>query len=189
LTDFLLFNPGGAYETFQTPFLTQRRGFLFKDDLRESSRSLKPRKESKRPDMEVTIQEDLDPDVDFYYRRQFEIYHEPYLIWEWGIWGAVMAACTVYRIEVDGEYAGDVILEGRRGGRRYIVDFGLLPEYQGKGIGKAVLEKVKKISQRLTAVTRNEVFGFFLKSGFVVTKKIKNYYHPGVDGYLIAFGE
>jgi len=138
--------------------------------------------------MEVTVREDLDPDVDFYYRRQFEIYLEPYLIWDRGTWEAVIAACTVYRIEVDGEYAGDVILEGQGKGRKYIVDFGLLPEYQGKGIGRAVLEEVKKISPRLTAVTRNEVLGFFLKSGFVVTKTIRNYYHPGVDGYFIAFG-
>ena len=161
---------------------------MFKEDLRQSSRSLKPGKESKRPDMEVTLREDLDPDVDFYYCRQFEIYPEPYLIWDRGTWEAVIAACTVYRIEVDEEYAGDVILDGRGKGRKYIVDFGLLPEYQGKGIGKAVLEELKKMGQRLTAVTRQEVLGFFLKSGFVQTKTIKNYYHPEVDGYIIAFG-
>ena len=138
--------------------------------------------------MQVTLREDRDPDVDFYYRRQFEIYLEPYLIWDRDTWEAVLAACTVYRIEVNGEYAGDVILEGRGKGRKYIVDFGLLPEYQGKGIGRAALEEVKKISPRLSAVTRNEVLGFFLKSGFVLTKTIKNYYSPGVDGYFIAFG-
>lgn len=133
---------------------------MFQEDLRQSSRNLKPRKDSKRSDMEVMIREDLDPDVDFYYRRQFEIYYEPYLIWDWDTWEAVIAACTVYRIEVDGEYGGDVILEGRGKGRKYIVDFGLLPEYQGKGVGKAVLAEVKKMGQKLTAVTRKEVLGF-----------------------------
>jgi ribosomal protein S18 acetylase RimI-like enzyme len=138
--------------------------------------------------MEVVIREDLDPDLDFYYRRQFVIFLEPYLIWDRATWEAVISACTVHRVEVDGEYAGDVILEGQGKGRKYIVDFGLLPEYQGKGIGRAVLEEVKKIGRSLTAVTREEVLGFFLKSGFVLAKRIKNYYQRGVDGYFIAFG-
>jgi ribosomal protein S18 acetylase RimI-like enzyme len=161
---------------------------LFAEDLGESIGSGKPGKERKRPDMKVTLRKDLDPDLDFYYRRQFEIFLEPYLIWDRATWEAVIAACTVYRIEVDGKYAGDVILEGQGKGRKYIVDFGLLPGYQGKGIGRAVLEETKKMGGWLTAVTREEVLGFFLKSGFVLAKRIKNYYQPGVDGYFIAFG-
>jgi GNAT superfamily N-acetyltransferase len=115
--------------------------------------------------MNITLREDLDPDPDFYYRYQFKIYHEPYLIWDRDVWEAVLDSCAVYRIEVDGAYGGDVLLEGRAKDRKYIVDFSILPEYQGKGIGKAVLKKMKKMGHKLTAVTRKETLDFFLKSG------------------------
>jgi GNAT superfamily N-acetyltransferase len=137
--------------------------------------------------MKITLQEDLHPDIDFYYQNQFKIYHEPYLIWDRDIWETVLTTCGVYRIEVDGEYAGDVLLEDEGKGTKSMVDFSLLPEYQGKGIGKAVLERVKKMVTRLTAVTRKETLNFFLNSGFVVKKRIKDYYAPGVDGFLIFF--
>ena len=137
--------------------------------------------------MEITLREDPDPDPEFYFQHQFAIYHEPYLIWDRETWEMVLATCAVYRVEVDRKYAGDVILEGKPGGRRYIVDFSLLPEYQGRGIGKAVLEEVKKMAPEPTAVTRKEKLPFFLKCGFTVRRTMKNYYDLGVDGYFIFF--
>src|SRR4030042_158846 len=137
--------------------------------------------------MEITLREDLDPDIDFYYQYQFKIYHEAYLIWDRDTWETALTSCTVYRIEVDGKYAGDVLLEGKGRGTKSIVDLSILPEYQGKGIGKDVLEQVKKMGIKLTAVTRKETLNFFLKSGFVLNKRMKNYYDPGVDGYSILF--
>jgi GNAT superfamily N-acetyltransferase len=137
--------------------------------------------------MKITLREDLDPDIDFYYHHQFKIYHKSYLIWDRDIWETVLARCTVYRIEVDGRYAGDVLLEDRGRGTKFILDLSILPEYQGKGIGKTVLEQVKKMGIKLTAVTRKETLNFFLKSGFVLKKSIRNYYDPGVDGYSITF--
>ena len=137
--------------------------------------------------MKVTLRKDLDPDTDFYYNHQFKIYHEPYLIWDKYTWETVLTTCNVYRIEVNGRYAGDVILEDRGKGTKYIIDFSVLPEYQGKGIGKAVLEQVMMMSRKLTAVTRKETLDFFLKSGFDLKKTIKHYYHPGVDGYYIIW--
>ncbi len=136
--------------------------------------------------MKITLREDLNPDTDFYYHHQFKIYHEPYLILEKDTWEAIITTCTVYHNEVNEKYAGDVILEDRRKGTKYIVDFSVLPEYQGEGIGKTALEKVKKMGKKLTGITRKETLNFFLKSGFVLKKTIKNYYHPGVDGYYIA---
>ncbi len=138
--------------------------------------------------MIITLQEDPEPDVDFYYRKQFNIYHEPYLIWHWRTWAMVLETSAVYRVEVNGEYAGDVILEGKPKGTGYILDFSLLPDYQGKGIGKAVLEEVKKMAKRLTAITRKEKLPFFLKCGFTLRKTVKDYYDSGVDGYHIVFG-
>ena len=137
--------------------------------------------------MEITLREDLDPDIDFYYHDQFKIYHEPYLIWDRDTWKTVLTTCTVYRIEADGKYAGDVLLEGRGRAAKSIVDLSILPEYQGKGIGKAVLEQVKRMGLKLTAVTRKETLNFFLKSGFALKKRMRNYYDPGVDGYSITF--
>lgn len=137
--------------------------------------------------MKITLQEDLHPDIDSYYHYQFKIYHESYLIWDRDIWETVLATCGVYRIEVDGEYAGDVLLEDEGRGTKSIVDFSLLPGYQGKGIGKAVLELVKEKGIRLTAVTRKETLSFFSQSGLVIKRRVKNYYAPGVDGYFIGF--
>ena len=137
--------------------------------------------------MEVTLREDSAPDPDFYYHLQFKIYREPFLIWDKETWKNVLSTCDVYRLEIDGRYGGDVILEDRGKGIKYIVDFSVLPEYQGKGIGKLALEHIKKMTIGLTAVTRKETLCFFLKSWFVSRKTLKNYYHPGVDGYYITF--
>jgi len=138
--------------------------------------------------MKVTLREDTNPDPDFYYHLQFRIYYEPYLIWDRETWKTVLTTCDVYRVEIDGRYGGDVILEDRGKGTKYIVDFSVLPDYQGKGIGKSALEHIKKMTEGLTAVTRKEALRFFLKSGFVLRKTLKNYYHPGVDGYYITLG-
>ena len=137
--------------------------------------------------MKVTLWEDSHPDPDFYYHQQFAIYHEPYLIWDRETWETVLATCDVYRIKIDGRCGGDIILEERGKGVKYVVDFSILPNYQGKGIGKSALEQVKRMAEKLTAVTREETFHFFVQSGFVLRKTLKNYYHPGVDGYYIVF--
>ena len=137
--------------------------------------------------MKIALSEDVHPDVDFYYYQQFKIYQEPYLLWDRETWKGVLSACKVYRIEVDEKVAGDVILEESRKGILSIVDFGLLPEVQGRGIGKEVLQKVKKFGKSLSAVTRKETLPFFLKSGFVLKKKIEDYYDLGVDGYSVIF--
>src|SRR4030042_149589 len=137
--------------------------------------------------MNLTLREDAEPDIEFYYYQQFEIYHEPYLLWDRDTWEEILSVCTVYRIEADGECVGDIIWEDRKKAVKYVVDFGILPGYQGRGIGKAVLEEVKKTSRRIAPITRKETLGFFLKSGFVVKRRLRNYYHPYVDGYYILY--
>jgi len=137
--------------------------------------------------MKIALREDLHPEIDFYYYQQFKIYQEPYLVWDRETWKGILSACKVYRIEVDEKVAGDVILEKSRKGILSIVDFGLLPEYQRRGIGKEVLQKLKEMGKNLSAVTRKETLPFFLKSGFVLKKKMEDYYDLGVDGYSISF--
>ncbi len=135
--------------------------------------------------MDILLREDSDPDVDFYYYAQFRVYQEPYLLWDREIWEAVAASCDVYRIEVDGKYAGDIIVEDRGKGTEYIVDFSILPEHQRKGVGTAVLKQFKNRNRRLLAITRKETLPFFLKSGFALRRRIKSYYEHGVDGYYV----
>ncbi len=137
--------------------------------------------------MELTLREDTEPDAAFYYHQQFKIYHEPYLLWDRETWEEVVRGCTVYRIEIDSECVGDIIWEDRRKSVKYVVDFSILPGYQGRGIGKAVLKEVKKMGGNIAAITRKETLGFFLKSGFILKRRIRNYYHPHVDGYYIFF--
>jgi GNAT superfamily N-acetyltransferase len=135
--------------------------------------------------MVIKLRKETNPDADFYCRLQFEIYHEPYLIWSRETWAATLASSDVYHIEINGRYAGNVILEDRGKGERYLADFSLLPEFQGKGFGKAVLEKVKDRGDKLTAFTRKETLQFFLKSGFVLKRTMRNYFSPGADRYYI----
>ena len=137
--------------------------------------------------MKVTLREDIHPNAHFYYHQQFAIYHEPHLIWDRETWETVLATCDVYRIKIDGRCGGDIILEDIGKGVKYVVDFSILPNYQGKGIGKSALEQVKRMAEKLTAVTREETFHFFVKSGFVLRKILKDYYDPGVNGYYIVF--
>ncbi len=137
--------------------------------------------------MDITIRKDPDPDVEFYFRVQFEIYRESYLLWEREIWEAVTASCDVFRIEVGGKYGGDIILEDRGKGTEYIVDISILPEHQQRGIGTAVLRHFKARSRRLLAITREETLPFFLKSGFMLRRRIKSYYDRGVDGYYVEY--
>ncbi len=109
------------------------------------------------------------------------------MIWSRETWAATLASSDVYHIEINGRYAGNVILEDRGKGERYLADFSFLPEFQGKGFGKAVLEKVKDRGDKLTAFTRKETLQFFLKSGFVLKRTMRNYFSPGVDRYYITF--
>ncbi len=137
--------------------------------------------------MKVTLQEDTNPDPEFYYGQQFKIYHEPYLIWDRETWKTVLSTCDVYRIEIDGRYGGDVILEDRGKGGKYIVDFSVLPDDQGMGVGRRAVEQLKKMAEKLMAITREETLPLFLKSGFALKKTLRNYYDPGINGFYLVF--
>jgi len=139
--------------------------------------------------MKITLQRDPDPKTEFYYHQQFKIYHEPYLIWDRETWEAVLTTCAVYQIDVNGVNAGAVILEEKGKGVFMIVDFGLLPEFQGKGVGRAVLNEIMKIGKKLTAVTREETLPFFLKCGFAVKRRIRDYYDRGIEGYDVVWAD
>jgi len=135
--------------------------------------------------MRIILRKEVDPDPDFYCTRQFQIYREPSLIWSRRTWERIVTTCDVYRIEIDGQDAGEIILENRRNGITYVADFGLLPEYRAIGVGRAVLEKVRERSQKLSAFTRKETLGFFLKSGFIVKRTMKDYFSPGSNRYYL----
>lgn len=135
--------------------------------------------------MEIELRKEIRPDADFYYRRQFEIFDEPCLIWSRDRWLKTLSRSDVHRIEVDGAYAGHVILEGRRRSRTYIADLSLLPAYRGKGIGREVLKQLEERTGKLSAFTRKETLPFFLKQGFVLRRTMKDYFAAGVDRYYV----
>ncbi len=135
--------------------------------------------------MEIALREEIHPNADFYFRRQFKIFDEPCLIWSRARWRATLLKSEVRRIEVDGADAGHVILEGRRRGRTYIADLSLLPAYRGRGIGREVLKELKERTGKLTAFTRKETFPFFVKQGFVLRRVMKDYFSAGVDRYYV----
>jgi len=137
--------------------------------------------------MKISLQRDLDPDLDYYYSFQFRIYDKSYLLWDKDLWDMILSTGAAFRVLADGENVGDLILEEKGKGTLYITDLSILPEYQRKGVGKAVIEEIKKMGRKITAVTRNETLDFFLKCGFRPRKTIKNYYYPGVHGYYITF--
>ena len=135
--------------------------------------------------MEIALRKEIHPDANFYYRRQFEIFDKPDLIWSRNRWASTLLRSDVHRIEVDGAYAGHIILESRPKGRRYVADLSLLPGYRGRGIGREVLKELKERTGKLTAFTRKETLPFFLKQGFVVRRTMKDYFSPGVDRYYV----
>ena len=135
--------------------------------------------------MEISLRKEIHPDADFYYRCQFEIFDAPCLIWSRDRWASALLRSDVHRIEVDGAYAGHVILEGRARGKTYIADLSLLPEYRGRGIGRRVLKGLKEKPGKLTAFTRKETLPFFLKQGFVLRRTMKDYFSPGADRYYV----
>ena len=137
--------------------------------------------------MKISLQRDLDPDLDYYYSFQFRIYDKSYLLWDKDLWDMILSTGAVFRVLADGENVGDLILEEKGKGTLYITDLSILPEYQRNGVGKAVIEEIKKMGRKITAVTRKETLDFFLKCGFRLIKTIKNYYYPGVQGYYITF--
>ncbi len=135
--------------------------------------------------MKIALRKDTLPEADFYYRRQFEIFDEPCLIWSRDRWSRTLLTSDVHRIEVDGVYAGHVVLEGRQRGKTYIADLSLLPAYRGRGIGREVLKELKERTGMLTAFTRKETLPFFVKQGFVLKRTMKDYFSAGVDRYYV----
>jgi GNAT superfamily N-acetyltransferase len=113
--------------------------------------------------MKISLQRDLAPDLDYYYNFQFRIYDKSYLLWDRDLWDMILSTGAVFRVLADGEEVGDVILEDEGKGTVYITDLSILPEYQRKGVGKAIIEEIKKMGRKITAVTRKETLDFFFE--------------------------
>lgn len=70
-----------------------------------------------------------------------------------------------------------------------ILNFGVLKEYRGQGIGKTLFEEVKKISEGVITLevrTSNvNAINFYEKRGFKKYAIRKNYYSNGEDAILM----
>jgi len=91
--------------------------------------------------------------------------------------GAVLTTCTVYRIEVDGNMP-EMSIRGQGRGTKSIVDLSILPEYQGKGIGKAVLEQSRRWYKTYSRHPKGNA-QFFLEIRVRSKEEDGNYYDPG----------
>ncbi len=69
----------------------------------------------------------------------------------------------------------------------------LHPDFHGKGFGKQLLEhrmswiREKTPDNRIVVRTSQLAFGFYEKSGFVLTEVLENYWAPGLDLYRMEW--
>lgn len=68
------------------------------------------------------------------------------------------------------------------------------PQFQGKGIGRALVEyrisEIKKIDTKIDIQVRTSqlVFSFYEKQGFQLEEIIKDFWAPGYDLYRMKYG-
>ena len=71
-----------------------------------------------------------------------------------------------------------------------ILNFGVLKEYQKKGIGSLLFDEVLKISEGIISLEVREsninAINFYQNRGFKAVRVRKNYYSNGEDAYLMV---
>ena len=90
--------------------------------------------------------------------------------------------------------AGALILHTRSRTIR-IYSIGVLPEFQGAGIGKKLLthacnQAIARGFEKITLEARSKeekLIKWYLKAGFVITHEIENYYKEGEDAHRMRF--
>jgi ribosomal-protein-alanine N-acetyltransferase len=114
----------------------------------------------------------------------------------WPLWDiiGVLSFSNVVRLKavtesglVVGFVAGDI---HRAEGISWIATIGVLPEYQGRGIGRRLLEaceaQLPTRSVRLCVRKENMVaIGLYLRSGYVRISEWRRYYQDGADAVVM----
>lgn len=114
----------------------------------------------------------------------------------WPLWDiiGVLTFANLVRLKAvteDGQVVGFVAGDIHRGeGISWIATIGVLPEYQGRGIGRKLLEdceaQLPTHSIRLCVRKDNEVaIGLYLRSGYTHVGEWKRYYQDGGDAAVM----
>ena len=95
-------------------------------------------------------------------------------------------------VEVDNEIIGAGGINFENNHHTGIISWDYFhPSFQGKGIGRALLQHRLNILKSIPGIqtirvrTAQFTFGFYAKSGFVLKDVVMNYWAPGYDLYLM----
>ncbi len=78
--------------------------------------------------------------------------------------------------------------------KAHMVSVAVLPEYRGKGIGKAIVEesitgvRIRRCDEFYLEVrcSNNEAINLYEKLGFVIKQRLNMYYRDGEDAFLMS---
>ncbi len=98
-----------------------------------------------------------------------------------------------YVVDCKGVVVGYVIGFEERGGVGHVASIAVLPEYRGRGFGKALLGAIEKafVSRGLresvleVSVENKVAINLYKKMGYVIEGRIKNYYPDGSDAFIM----
>jgi len=98
-----------------------------------------------------------------------------------------------YVVDCNGLVVGYVIGFEERGRVGHVASIAVLPEYRGRGFGKALLEAVEKAfaskgcreSVLEVSVENKVAINMYKKMGYVVEGRIKEYYPDGSDAFIM----
>lgn len=107
-------------------------------------------------------------------------------------WLADLKNGIVYLVELDGEVIGNASYEPRGADAFYLSGIMIVPRFQGKGIGKMIVQKLlddMKGAKRIELVTYPDnvaALKLYQGAGFVVESRHENYWGEGEPRLLLA---
>lgn len=108
-------------------------------------------------------------------------------------WGEALEKEVVYLIEKDGVVIGNISYERKEENKVYISGLVIIPPFQGQGIGREVIIRILdevKDAKRVELVTHPDnapALALYKSLGFVVEKRIENYYGDGEPRLVLVF--
>ena len=94
--------------------------------------------------------------------------------------------CRYRAVEIDGERAGYAVY-GYDGDAFHLMNLAIIPDFRGRGLGKALVEEFLEEAVRHkapdawleVAVTNEEALGLYKALGFETVRTRRKYYQPG----------
>ncbi len=107
-------------------------------------------------------------------------------------WKKELSKSIVYLIEKDGVAVGDISYEIKEDGHAYLSGFAIIPDFQGRGIGREALTKVLeelKSMRRVDLVTHphnTPAIMLYLSFGFIIEAWKDNYFGDGEPRIVLS---